>query len=118
MTLRFWKWFEKKIPNPDIIIPRVELSKGKIPDQIDLGSGAIQTLNRHYPISLEYLKDNGYTSMISLECSMNHINYIFNIPKPVCRIGSKHSWIDTIRCLACSERVKGGEVYINGEILK
>ena len=119
MNLKFWQLFKKKKVNPDIIIPRKELSKGKIPEFIDLGIGAIQTMNRHYPIDLVYLQDNGYTSMISLSCSMNHINYVFNIPKPVCRIGSKHSQIDTIRCLVCSERVKGGEVYINGEkILK
>ena len=77
---------------------RPEFPAAEIQSKRTLVGGAVQILE----------KPEG--PHVELICSSGHLNYVFKLPKPIMRIGSKASPVPSIRCLKCSETLAGGEV--------
>ena len=115
-------WFSKKKANPDIRTPRRVKNLAKntsaipVSDKFGAFTTTVQALEfKEGHHNAEYKNQHGYTSLITLKCSMGHVNYVYNIPVPVYRIGSERSRMPVIDCMDCTERMEGGEIYINGE---
>lgn len=82
---------------------RPPLPENEIPKEIDIPAGG-----KMAKLAVAVPPDTDV--YILLTCSAGFKNYLYNLPKPVFRIGTTRSPITGIKCLHCGEGIIGGEI--------
>lgn len=92
---------EKSQPDPNKIRP--PFPKDKVKKEIDIPAGGQMA-----KLAVAVPPDTDV--YILLTCSGGFKNYLYDLPKPVFRIGTTRSPITGIKCLHCNEGIIGGEI--------
>ncbi len=92
---------EKSQPDPNKIRP--PFPENEVPKEVDIPAGGQMA-----KLAVAVPPDTDV--YLILTCSGGFKNYIYNLPKPVFRIGTTRSPITGIKCLHCGEGIIGGEI--------